>query len=88
MFAAYLHVQHMSTEVPAFELKLCSGEQRLRLAELFLSGNSAGLRGGGIYGDGKTDQAVYRDGSWFIRRSSDGGAAENPADGYFSYHFR
>jgi hypothetical protein len=23
-------------------------------------------------GDGKTDQAVYRDGTWFILRSSDG----------------
>ena len=24
-------------------------------------------------GDGKTDVAVYRDGTWFILRSSDGG---------------
>ena len=24
-------------------------------------------------GDGKTDIAVYRDGDWFIHRSSDGG---------------
>jgi len=24
-------------------------------------------------GDGKTDQAVYRDGVWFVLRSSDGG---------------
>jgi len=26
-------------------------------------------------GDGKTDVAVYRDGTWFIVRSSDGGFA-------------
>jgi len=24
-------------------------------------------------GDGKTDIAIYRDGNWFVRRSSDGG---------------
>ena len=35
---------------------------------------AAGQTDAGDYdGDGKTDQAVYRDGVWWILRSSDGG---------------
>ena len=35
---------------------------------------AAGRAGAGDYdGDGKTDPAVYRNGNWFILRSSDGG---------------